>query len=813
MARRFRRFRHKQRFARRPRHSRSRWKPLTMSKRVPVVRRKAAKRVPSRKATVSQKPKPRTPAKGARANVKKAVGKVAQRAVSKKATPKKVVRPPAKPVVAKKPTPKRTVAPKAALPAKARGLGKAAKPKRTIAAKSIAPKRSIAAPAKAREKAKVTTTAKQKPPPKVAPKPVRETSVAPISQAAPLTPRSIAPPPLLPEQKVLAKTRTRTMTKTVLRGAYVSPAQRVLEAQQAAQMRSRRVQVQKEEAAERRIEPVPASEAQPNVDSGAVSSELRTSTSFVRRGRLGPRDPASSPLSETATATAVASGSFDAEWRRIERVARQVSVNLDREPVQSWLEPWLSGKDTLALIQSALDSGAPYFIATQALERKTLLVERSNAIAAELAQRFTRLGLKVWAIAGTDDERRDALNQFTAAPFGTLIVPLAAFDDNNLFVELQQLKLNGLVAEEAQRVSELSFDFDVAYDRIPNIVSRLGRPPTLAILRSAPPSVRTDLPHRLGLRSAQRIDLQPLPDTVGLEVPVVDVPHRGGTLIERLSQAASPTMVLCSSPEEVDEVVEVLGRASLPFRGSSALSAVGMGHLTTAAQGSNPSITIGISGLPSSRDPLPKTIIHYRAPASLEQYARDLGRLDTSVEGASAVVLAATEDETQMRQWLERQRPRPEELIQVATLLSQHAGPGKMALVDTLAASYGTGRARLESLLSLLANAGWIEHKMDWVRVPETCTDLLDRARALAARLKSLRERDHQRMRSVSAYVIGRNCRHESMRRHFGTAAQRPCGVCDNCRTKAAHAAANGSSPPSEPVVTPPTREPEVIFE
>ena len=193
----------------------------------------------------------------------------------------------------------------------------------------------------------------------------------------------------------------------------------------------------------------------------------------------------------------------------------------------------------------------------------------------------------------------------------------------------------------------------------------------------------------------------------------------------------------------------------------------------------------------SNRDPAPRTLIHYRAPSSLEQYTRDLGRLDTKDGNASAIVLAALEDEPPMRQWLERQRPRPEDLLQVATVLNQHAGPGKMALVDTLSASVGVGRAKLESLLSLLASAGWVEHKLDWVRVPDNCTDLLDRARALAARLRSLRERDHQRMRSVSAYVIGRNCRHESMRRHFGTAAQRPCGLCDNCRTKAAHLAAN----------------------
>ena len=613
------------------------------------------------------------------------------------------------------------------------------------------------------------------------------------------------------EPKPAPKVRSRNAQKAAARGAYISPAQRVLEAQQAVQGRIRRAQMQREET-ERKTEPSAASEPQSRPDSDATSSEMRPSTAFVRRGRLSPRDPNSSPLSEPGAATVVAPGSFDLEWRKIERVARQISVPLQRDLVQGWLEPWLNGKDTLALIQSALDSGTPYFVATQAMERKTLLIERSQNEAIEIAQRFTRLGLNVWALTGSEVERKETIAHFASAQAGTLVVPLSLFDDDDVMVELQQLKFTGLVAEEAQRISELSFDFDIAYDRIPNVVNRLGRLPTLAILRSAPPSVRTDLPHRLGLRNAQRVDLQPLPDTIALEVPVVDVPHRGGTLLERLSQASPPVMVLCSAPEEVDEVVEVLGRASANFRGSAALAAVGMGHIAPSTRSTGPAVTVGISGMPSSRDPLPKTIIHYRAPTSLEQYARDLGRLDATQADASAIVLASTEDEANLRQWLERQRPRPEELIQVATLVSQHAGPGKMALVDTLIASSGIGRTRLESLLSILGSAGWVEHKVDWVRIPEHCTDLPDRARALAARLKSLRERDHQRMRSVSAYVIGRNCRHESMRRHFGTAAQRPCGVCDNCRTKATHAAANGGAPPSEPISRP-VSQPEVIFE
>lgn len=769
-----------------------------MSKRIPVVRRKAAKTVAVRGGAKTQSKKSVAPNRGSATKKKAAAKKAPVKKKAPTATPKK------SPAKKARTTAKAT---KSTSLGRAKKVNAAASPSKKVPARVRSPKtagRAVTKVTVARAVSKVPQPAKPATPSKAV-----THAAPPESQAIP-TPRSITP---VAETKTHPKPRTRVAARSAVRGTYVSPAQRVLEAQQAAQQRARRIQMQREEAAEKHA-PVPnppPSEAQSSAEASA-SSEMRASTAFVRRGRLSPREPGSSPVSEMGPLSASTPGSFDAEWRRIERLAHHNSIEFDREHVQAWLEPWLSGKDTLALIQSSTDSGMAHFFATQTLERKTLLLVRSSADANDIAQRFSRMGLETWTLGNSEGERKDNLNRFSSATCGTLVVPLSAFDDAEVASELQLVKVTGLVVEEAQRISELSFDFDVAYDRVPNIISRMGRPSTLAILRSAPPSVRTDLPHRLGLRNAQRVDIQPLSDTIALEVPVVDVPHRGGTLIERLGQAVHPVLILCAAPEEVDEVVEVLGSASLNFRMSAALSAVGMGHITPSVRGEGPAVMVGISGLASFRDPAPKTIIHYRAPSSLEQYARDLGRL-AGGDDNSAWVLAATEDETQVRQWLERQRPRPEDLLQVAGLLSQHAGPGKMALVDTLLASSGIGRPRLEAMLSLLASAGWVEHKMDWVRIPETVLDLLDRARALAARLKALRERDHQRMRSVSAYVIGRNCRHESMRRHFGTAAQRPCGICDNCRTKAAHASANGSQPPSEPEPGHSVREPEVIFE
>jgi len=774
-----------------------------MSKRVTAVRRKptarasnhAAPKKKSSKRTASKSPaKKSAPRKTAARTAKKAARQkpVARKKKQAKATAraKKIVKKvKAKPTkIAKKIVAKGQPARVHAGKNAARGVANAkpprgvanAKPPRGVA--SAKPPRGVASAKPARGLTNIN--------------PARRQEAAAARSSGPPTPRSITPPPSVDTAQP-AKVRMRAPAKIVIRAAYVSPAQRVLEAQAAAQSRARRVQASREESAAR-AEVSPASELAPVVETSAVSSEPRTSAAFVRRGRLGPRDPNASPNSEPQSSTLSTAEAFDREWKLIASAAQKASLTLERELVQSWLEPWLAGKDTLALVRSAQNSSEAYFVAAHALGRKFIVVQRSESIAEEVANRFSRLGMNVHALSASGIDQKAILSRFSSGASGALIVPLAAFDNDELFSELQQLKANGLVAEEAQRVSELSFDFDIAYDRLPTIITRLGRPPTLAVLRSAPPSVRTDLPHRLGLRSSQRVDLQPLPETIALEVPVVDIPHRGGTLLERVGQSAHPITVLCAAVEEVDEILEVFARASVAARASWALS--NQVHSPVVAAG--PSVTVGVSGMTSNRDPAPRTLIHYRAPSSLEQYTRDLGRLNTKDGDASAIVLAALEDEPPMRQWLERQRPRPEDLLQVATVLNQHAGPGKMALVDTLSASVGVGRAKLESLLSLLASAGWVEHKLDWVRVPDNCADLLDRARALAARLRSLRERDHQRMRSVSAYVIGRNCRHESMRRHFGTAAQRPCGLCDNCRTKAAHLAANDVT--SQPEATEP---------
>jgi len=431
-----------------------------MSKRVTAVRRKSTTRIPNRAAPGKKKVSKRK-AGAAAAAKKPAARKPKAAAPKKKAVRKKVAAGKKKPAVAasarRKATPKRAPA----KPAKvAKKVAAAARPRVALVEKQ----KTARGIAKAKVVAKVVASRHDR---------------RSVPSSAPATPRSVTPPPVsAPVQP--AKMRVKVPVKIAVRAAYVSPAQRVLEAQAAAQSRARRIQATKEES-QARQEPSPASEVVvPAADNGTASSEPRTSAAFVRRGRLGPRDLATNPGSEPQSSAMGTPEAFDREWKLIQATAQKASIKLERELVQGWLEPWLSGKDTLALVRSATKSTDAYFVAAEALARKFIVIQRTANIASEIATRFGRLGFNVFAVSASGSDRASTLGRFASATAGVLVVALDAFDDDSLVTELQQLKVNGLVAEEAQRVSELSFDFNVAYDRVPTIITRLGRPPTQA---------------------------------------------------------------------------------------------------------------------------------------------------------------------------------------------------------------------------------------------------------------------------------------------------------------------------------------------
>ncbi len=501
----------------------------------------------------------------------------------------------------------------------------------------------------------------------------------------------------------------------------------------------------------------------------------------VRRGRLGRRDePAPS-------STRTPSSSFE----HLLESAREAGLDLELTETRALLEPWLAGNDVLAFVPNddhALDAIA---VAEQAQARRVLILLPGFEQVRNWCRRARQHGMRVVELSTALDNPEQVIESVRTQSRALVVTAFSSLEHPAIFAGLQRVSWNGVVLDEAQRVSELAHDFDVAYDRFAELLPRLGRPTTLALLRGAAPSVRSDLPHRLGLRNPVRVDLPPVRENLALAVNAVEPAKRNPELLRVLEGMGGSRAVLCTTAPELDELQGQLRRA---------------GHRTVRlddplgvlvdGESDQPPILLGV--VPAAPPPghAVDALVHTRAPVSLEQYVRDLGWLRRDGQPKSSVVLVSQEDENVGRAALERGRPRPEELVGVAGVIARHGAGGQSVLLDAICPAVGLNRQRLLPLVSLLVRAGTIELEGEWVRLRPDCLDLVDRARGLAARLRLARDRDGTRMRSVAAYVISRGCRQESLRRHFGTANSRPCGRCDSCLGNLRH---RGAGPePSE---------------
>lgn len=499
----------------------------------------------------------------------------------------------------------------------------------------------------------------------------------------------------------------------------------------------------------------------------APDSTMRALPIGVRRGRLTPR-------TERADGSGLTSQNAH-DLDALDRVLTSAGIVKESETLRSYLLPWLNGADVLAFVPADRAALAGCSAVASANKKKALLVLPSEDVVAEQVLTLRGAGLDVLTLSPNQDERALESARLRKETSYVLVVSLDRLLSEDVLDECRSLSFDLLAIDEAQRVSELAPDFDPGIERIADLAPRLGRPPTLALVRAVPPSVRSDLPHRLGLRNPLRVDLPPVHDSLGLEVVSTDPSKRTASVSGLLRRANLPALVLGYSMADVNDVLASLSAAGVDARRLDPAMRPSPQELT------EPAVWVVPTGRVTQPIQFARTLVHFRSPPSLEQYCRDLGWVDYTPGDSKSIMFVSNDDEAMVKGTLERQRPRAEDLVGIAGVLLRHGSNASTVLLDSLCPAVGMNRTRVESLVSIFGRAGWVDHALDWVRLRADCPDLVDRARGLGARLKTAKERDAQRLRSVSAYVVSRGCRQESLRRHFGTAGSRPCGICDAC--------------------------------
>lgn len=480
------------------------------------------------------------------------------------------------------------------------------------------------------------------------------------------------------------------------------------------------------------------------------------------------------------------------------------------------------GRDAMAVLPAGIGKSTAVLIAAQLLRQPVVMI---SPLVSLLRAEHDRLlqrrvpGVRVDAsIHGV--ERRQALSRI--AEGGSLVVLTTpdGLADDELIAALSRSGVALIAVEEAHTVSEWAHQFRPASARLGEQLWRLGAPPVAALTSTATTETRHDIADRLGLRSPAVFESAPHRDNVALDVIEARGEVRQRALVSLVMRLRRPGIIFCATPRDVEAVYGALralrvpahryhGEMSAGERGGEQLNFMVPGRKTVmvATSGFNP--TTGIAGLGEigrldltpvgfglgvqKRDV--RFVLHYQAPASLEQYVREIGLAGRDDEPATCVMFHEPADKSRNGALLSRLRVRPRHVVALSEALETYAHEGRPATVEALAFSSGQSHKHAELLSAVLADAGLATLSSGWVRPRVPGPTLLEGARRLASRLSTIEQQDARRLTRVAEYAASRQCRSLFLGRYFGVLGQERCGRCGVCKPADHLVAADDSGP------------------
>jgi ATP-dependent DNA helicase RecQ len=522
-------------------------------------------------------------------------------------------------------------------------------------------------------------------------------------------------------------------------------------------------------------------------------------------------------------------------WKEVDAAAARLGVTTLRAEQRQVVKALCEGHDALVVLPAGIGKSTAVLIAAQLLRQPVVVV---SPLVSLLRAEHDRLlqrripGVRVDAsIHGA--ERRQALTRIAAGGSLVVLTTPDGFADDELVGALSRSGVALVAVEEAHTVSEWAHQFRPASARLGEQLWRLGPPPVAALTSTATTETRHDIADRLGLRSPAVFESAPHRENIALDVIEARGEVRQRALVSLVMRLRRPGIIYCATPHDVEAVYGALralripahryhGEMSAGERGGEQLNFMVPGRRTVMVATSGFTPTTGIAGLgeigrldltPSGfglgvqkRDV--RFVIHYQAPASLEQYVREIGLAGRDDEAATCVMFHEPGDRSRNETLLSRIRVRPRHVAALAEALESYAHEGRPATVEALALAAGQSHKNAELLSAVLADAGLATLSSGWVRPRVPGPTLLEETRRLASRLSTLERQDAKRLAAVADYAASRQCRSLFLGRYFGVLRQAPCKRCGVC-APAEHAIGNDAS---EPARRPPVREFSVSY-
>lgn len=446
----------------------------------------------------------------------------------------------------------------------------------------------------------------------------------------------------------------------------------------------------------------------------------------------------------------------------------------------------MSGRDTLAIMPTGAGKSLCYQLPALHLAGMTIVVSPLISLMQDQIDKLTALGVDASQINSTLTTREElaALAGIRQERPEFVLTTPERLTDPDFLQLLAGRTIDLVVVDEAHCISQWGHDFRPAYLELAGAISRLGRPPVLALTATAARDVAEDIVAQLQLRDAEIINTGVYRPNLSYAVEAVDGDTaRDRRLLETIAQYDGAGIVYTSTVKQAEASAQLLhqaGHAAARYHGR--LPARERHGIQSRFMSGDLRVIVATNAFGLGIDkPDIRFVIHYGMPGSLDAYYQESGRAGRDGEPARCLLLYHPGDRRTHRFFMVGRYPRFNDILAVSRVLEQAAG-ARLSLAEVQERTGGVAKSKVRVVLSLLADAGLVRtHR-------PTSFSLRDREQS-EIRVQKLAEvydrrgdADRQKLEDMIVYAQTAMCRWRKLVDYFGDPVDwDTCGRCDNC--------------------------------
>lgn len=477
----------------------------------------------------------------------------------------------------------------------------------------------------------------------------------------------------------------------------------------------------------------------------------------------------------------------DPLWARVSEAAGRLGIQQLYPEQERAIAAALQGRDVLVVLPTGFGKSVCYQIPSMILPQPVVLVSPLLALLKDQQEKLLTRNIPVERIDGTvrGKVRQEALERIArGGPLLVMTTP-ETLGSEELGVALHQSGISLAAVDEAHCISEWGHDFRPAYMRVGERLRQLGSPPVLALTATATQAVRDDIIRYLGMRDPAIVAASPHRANLAFEVVHATGNERVRALTRFIKRLRRPGIVYCSTTKTVDQLYGALRLMRLPvhrYHGKMPGKDRNREQELFMKRGRR-TIMVATSAFGLGIDkPDIRYIVHFQAPASLEQYVQEAGRAGRDGRRAHCILLFDPKDRETHEVLQQGSRIRPDQLYRISSVLAAYAAEGREPDMEALTLAAQLNERQAKALLVVLEEAELLKLDEERIQIVVPPDEFEEQARALATRFVTLRTQDARRLDRIAEYAGSRECRAVFLRRYFGEEDGTPCGLCDNCR-------------------------------